>query len=109
MSREIKKPEKKGKYEGVEEPMMISSLYVWNKYNEGYDKAIDDYEKYLSLYTPQIDQEELEKVLNEALDHFGYEVRVWKDYYFGRRSEKEIVEKITKFITQNSSRIIKWT
>lgn len=40
-----KVPKKKGKYEGIDEPMQISSLYVWNKYNEGYDQAITDFHK----------------------------------------------------------------
>jgi hypothetical protein len=40
--RDVKMPETKGKYEGVDEPLKISSLYVWNKYNEGFDLALQE-------------------------------------------------------------------
>jgi hypothetical protein len=49
-------PETKGKYEGVDEPLKISSLYVWNKYNEGFDLALQECRPYITTLTLRVDK-----------------------------------------------------
>lgn len=45
---------------------------------------------------PQLTEEELESYIIKSLDHIGLELRVWKEGYFGRKPEEELVKRFTQ-------------
>ena len=48
------------------------------------------------------DEKRIAVIINQTLDHFGLEIKVWKREYFGSGGEKEAVERLAHEIAQKA-------